>query len=265
MKVLYLIFFFAFIIITACETRPGSDAGSSGVDTLQYSYQTYSLQSKHLIDNEEKKDTTYFNAAYPRFEDQAIQGLVARNITSNNNPDSTYDSLEEEAEAFISNFDDFIEMDEYPRAWFTDIQAKVIQNTPNYLALCIDHSEYTGGAHGNYATLFFNYDLSRRDTLGLGEVIPTEHWETLDSIAEVIFREQENLSTSQDLSDAYFFEDNTFHLNTNFTLNSKGLLFLYNVYEIKPYAAGTTELLIPYPSIEQLMTEKGKKIRAELK
>lgn len=262
MKVLHLLLFLA-LSISACEM--GADTGSSGVDTLDYNYQTYTLKSKHIVDNEEKKDTTYFIATYPKFEDQQMQHLVSRHLTSNNNPDTTYNSLEEEGKAFISNFDEFIELDEYPRAWFMDFQAKVIANTPNYLALCVDQSEYTGGAHGNYAILFFNYDLSKRDTLGLAEVIPTEHWPTLDSIAEVIFRKQENLSADQDLSDAYFFEDNTFHLNTNFTLNSEGLLFLYNVYEIKPYAAGTTELLIPYQAIAQLMTEKGKKIRTELK
>jgi len=262
MKFIYF-FLFSCLAFTACNNTD-NQRESSSTDTLRYHYESYILPSKHIVDNEGEKDTTYFKAHYPIFENGEINTLVAKHFTANNNPDAHYSSIEEEATAFIENFDDFIKMDEYPRVWFTDLQAKVIQNTPNYLALSVETSDYTGGAHGNYATLFFNYDVVKKDTIGLDAIIPTTKEQALNRIAEKVFRKQEGLTVEQSLDESYFFEDSTFHLNSNFTLTPKGLLFLYNVYEIKPYAAGTTELLIPYEQLDSLMTPEAKLIRTQL-
>jgi hypothetical protein len=40
---------------------------------------------------------------------------------------------------------------------------------------------------------------------------------------------------------------------TNFSVTPIGIKFLYNQYEIKPYAAGITELFIPYAQIKSLL------------
>lgn len=264
MKFVYSFLLFC-LIFTACNNNADHTGSSSNADTLLYQYDTYLLQSKHVIDNEDKKDTTYFKAHYPIFEDEEINKLVARQFTANNNPDTQYNTIQEEAKAFIENFDDFIKMDEYPRSWFTDLKAKVLQNTSNYLAVSVETSDYTGGAHGNYATLFFNYDVVKKDTIGLETIIPVSKQQELTHIAEAIFRKQEGLTPEQPLDESYFFEDSIFHLNSNFTLTPKGLLFLYNVYEIKPYAAGTTELLIPYQQIDSFITDQGKLIYKQLK
>ena len=42
-------------------------------------------------------------------------------------------------------------------------------------------------------------------------------------------------------------------VNDNFTLTPKGLKFLYNVYEIKAYAFGVTELEIPYEDLKEIL------------
>jgi hypothetical protein len=36
-------------------------------------------------------------------------------------------------------------------------------------------------------------------------------------------------------------------------LTPVGIRFLYNQYEIKPYAAGQTDLVVPYTQIKQLL------------
>jgi len=264
MKLVY-IFLFSALTLSACNSADNQTGISSTLDTLPYRYESYAVHSKHVIDNEDRKDTTYFKAFYPIFEEVEINKLISRQLTANGNPDTQYNSVQEEAAAFIENFDDFIKKDEYPRAWHTELNAKVIQNTTDYLALSLDVSNYTGGAHGNYATLFFNYDAAKKDTIGLERIIPSSKQGELTNIAERIFRKQEGIDSGQALDESYFFEDNLFHLNTNFTLSQKGLLFLYNVYEIKPYAAGTTELLIPYEQIDSLMTDQSKLIRKQLK
>ncbi|GAA4792421.1 hypothetical protein GCM10023231_20680 [Olivibacter ginsenosidimutans] len=262
MKISRTILFFTIpIAFSACNSSDNQKRSDTSSDTLRYTYQNFYLASKHLVDNDGKKDTTYFKAIYPTFENQEINQVVTRHLIS----DTLHQSFEEEAKAFIQNFDDFINMDEYPRAWYSESRTKVIQNTPHYLALSTEINDYTGGAHGNYGTLFFNYEPTKKDTIGLADIVPLAKQDTLTAIAGRIFRKQEGLAPDQSLDDAYFFEDNTFHLNTNFTLTPKGLLFLYNVYEIKPYASGITELLIPYEQLDSIITPEAKLIRKQLK
>ena len=40
---------------------------------------------------------------------------------------------------------------------------------------------------------------------------------------------------------------------------------MYNIYEIKPYVSGHTELTIPYADLENMLTTKAKTIIAEIK
>nr|WP_307866763.1 RsiV family protein [Pedobacter sp. ASV19] len=75
----------------------------------------------------------------------------------------------------------------------------------------------------------------------------------LTATAEKIFRKNEKLTPKQSLADNYFFEKNTFSLPRNFTITGQGLKFLYNPYEIKPYAAGTTDLLVPFEQIKDIL------------
>ena len=74
----------------------------------------------------------------------------------------------------------------------------------------------------------------------------------LTYMASTIFRKQEGLSPTQSLEN-YFFENQKFSLNTNFLITKKGLLFYYNSYEIRSYAEGPMELLVPYTAISGLL------------
>jgi len=249
------------LLLLACNSAHHSENQSPIPDTLVYHYNTFLLQSKHVVENDGKKDTTYFKTVYPIFDVQAINEIITQEVIA----DTAHHTIEEEGKAFITSFDDFIKMDEYPRAWYSETHIRVIQNTPNYLALATEVSDYTGGAHGNYATLFFNYNPVDKDSIGLSQIIGSKQYLHLTGIAEEVFRKQEGLTPEQPLDDNYFFEENTFHLPANFTLTSNGILFLYNIYEIKPYVSGITKLLIPYEKIDSLLTPQAKQIIEEIK
>jgi hypothetical protein len=75
----------------------------------------------------------------------------------------------------------------------------------------------------------------------------------LTKVADSIFRKQENLTPTASLKNDYFFKGDQFSLNKNFLITPLGLKFLYNQYEIKPYAAGQTVLDIPYAQIKTLL------------
>ena len=74
----------------------------------------------------------------------------------------------------------------------------------------------------------------------------------MTKIGERIFRNDEKISSTASLTENYFFENGKFNLPENFYISNKGLVFLYNPYEIKPYVAGTTELVIPFANLKKI-------------
>ena len=55
----------------------------------------------------------------------------------------------------------------------------------------------------------------------------------------------------------FWFDDDKFSVNNNFSIGKDGLNFVYNNYEITAYAYGPTELFIPYKSIKKVIKPDG--------
>ena len=61
---------------------------------------------------------------------------------------------------------------------------------------------------------------------------------------------QHELPDTASLNENYYeFPDDKFQLNQNYGFRKDGIVFYYNNYEIAPYAAGPTEVVIPYESV----------------
>ncbi|HMG09958.1 MAG TPA: RsiV family protein, partial [Mucilaginibacter sp.] len=97
------------------------------------------------------------------------------------------------------------------------------------------------------------WDTKANKDIALNDLFETGYQDKLKGIAEAIFRKDEKLSDTASLANDYFFKDNKFALNDNFSITPTGFKFIYNQYEIKPYAAGITTLVIPYSQIKSLL------------
>lgn len=154
------------------------------------------------------------------------------------------------------NYDEFFASEkEFPRTWFKEINLKVAAQSAGLVSFEHNVTDYTGGAHGNYGTYFYNYSLSKKRAFKLSDLFTGQNIEKLNTVAENIFRRNEGLSKTASLDENYFFDDGRFRLNENFLITKNGLKFLYNPYEIKAYAAGTTELVIPYHDFDNLLKD----------
>ena len=245
-----------------CEfnaTNSQSDVADTKNDTLTYEYTDYIQFSDHLVKTEETTDTTFFSVSYPVFTDSAVNRFVNSALLGSDTA-----TAEKSATEFISEFDRFIASDPFPRVWVSESNARVSGITPSYLEIAINAYTYTGGAHGNYATVFEHYDLPTQQILALDRIVDTTYQNELTAVAERYFRQQENLSVDQSLEDRYFFDGGQFSLPQNFSLEQDSILFLYNIYEIKPYVNGQTELRVPYSDINRLLSNRAKQIIHEL-
>lgn len=246
-------------LAVACSSSPESKKVSAA-ELPSFEYKTFKVTSTKTVPVDNGVDTAYYLVTYPEFSDERINQYVQNNLVL----DSGQSSLEQMAKEFIREYDRFYDQAEYKRTWFQETRDSVNIQTKSYIGFSSFYYAYTGGAHGNYYTWYHNYNVNTHEALSLTDLIAEKDQEALTSIAEGIFRKQENLDPKTPLDSGYFFENAKFHLPDNFILQKQGILFLYTIYEIKPYVSGETKLLMPYSAIQTLLTPTAKDLIAEV-
>lgn len=115
--------------------------------------------------------------------------------------------------------------------------------------------EYTGGAHGNYATVNSVYSLENGNKLKIEDLITDlKNPDLINVIKDKLIKIEGRDANS------YFGLDEISLENNNFYLTSKGLVFTWGIYEIGPYAIGETRVLIPTEEIKPYLKDEYKTI-----
>lgn len=234
----------------------GAGSTTEPADTLTFTYDSVKVYSKTPVSRDANvTDTAKAVIVFPKFTDGTLNKLIEARVCKNTaNPDVTYNSYQEVANSFVKAFDEYMTYDEdHIQTWFLDVKVNVIRQSAGLVALKFTQVDYMGGAHPNSSFTYVNYDPASKAILTLDSVLKSNTFSKLQTIAEQIFRKNEGLTPDQSLANTHFFDKDTFHLNSNFTITKAGLEFLYNPYEIKPYAAGVTNLIIPYSAITDLI------------
>jgi hypothetical protein len=223
-------------------------------DSISYKYDSVKVYSKNPVSADARvTDTAKAVISYPVFTDNKLNDFVLKNILGSVDGEKTYNSYEEYTKGFIKDFDDFQKgSKDQIQTWFLSIQTKVIKQKPQYIGFFTIYSNYSGGAHANSSFNYRNYNPVTHQEITLDSLLIPGSSGKLQAIAERLFRKNEKLTPDQSLKNNYFFENDTFKLNNNFTITDEGLLFLYNPYEIKAFAFGITKLLIPYSELKDI-------------
>ncbi len=228
---------------------------SAHIDSLQYSYQKLEIASKPIITSTQDTVISTFVLHFPKFEKQEIDQLINQLLFEFLGKTSSNTSYEQIAQEFLNEANEMnTEQDAYPMAWYRKINLRVVPQISGTqtLSFSLDDESFTGGAHPNSNTYFFNFETNTLEAIQLSDFINPIMMARLNYIADTIFRKQEGLSADQALTD-YTFEDGRFKLNNNFLIQENGLKFWYNNYEIRPYAFGPLELIIPFKEINDLL------------
>jgi hypothetical protein len=244
--------------LLACQTEKKTGNGSdttalSSSSEISFVYDSVKVVSNHIVKNENTTDTTKAVLTYPVSIDTALNKFIEQKLMTFANEGEHFKTYQEFVDAFIKNYDNFIkENKDYSQTWFMDGKIDVVEKLPHYFSALITYVTYEGGAHPNSVFTYLNYDPINHKEIVLNDLINPDSMSKLTAVAEKIFRKNEKLSPTESLKDKYFFENDTFSLNQNFTITEKGLKFLYNPYEIKAYVYGTTELLIPFAELKDI-------------
>lgn len=259
----------AVLAFAACTQQPKSSIGKpetafdSTTDSIAYAIKTVVKESRNC-NSEGKTDTTcqIVKITYPDFSEseKVLNDSLTVWLSGGMNTQKTYSSTQATADGFLQDYEAYLkEQKELPAAmpWELLITTSVVKQQAGIIPIVVDYYSYTGGAHGNPATIYHNWDAKSHKEIALDDILNSNYADSLRNIAEGLFRKQEKLSPTASLKQGYFFENAKFSLNDNFLITSQGLQFLYNPYEIKSYAEGKTKLLLPYDAIKTLIKKDG--------
>ncbi len=178
-----------------------------------------------------------------------------------------YSLLENKKRSF---FDDYIkgskdakaaDIKETPSLYSYDASYDLLINfeTEKIISFAFAAYSYTGGAHGNYSTSYLSVDINTNKIIHLKDIMNTAGISKLQPLLEKAFRKQFQLKPDDSLTKGGLFE-NKLTPNNNFYITEKGIAFIYNPYEIGPYAMGEIELFISFKEIEKYLQPHFKKL-----
>lgn len=150
--------------------------------------------------------------------------------------------------------------DDASSEWTKEKSIHVSDKLGQYLTMEVYQDSYEGGAHPNSYTEYKVYDLISKKQAKASDIFNLSDTALL-RIGEHYFREQNKITNSNLAEEGYFifsdapnFEDSPdygkFRFNENFAITKDGIRFLYNAYEIAPYAVGTSNILLPFDIIQ---------------
>lgn len=254
------VLFSLLLLISACNQNQ-KKISEHNQDSFIHTEDTiaFTMHSFFKTSNECKKDTcdAYVAAKFPVFKSTELDNFVIKITTPAPFKENPTENIAIAADSFINEYLNFKkEFPDSPAGYHWDQTLTVTFQDQDIIALTHVNYAYTGGAHGMQSTLFYNIHKETYNKITLKDILNSNYEHSLTKIGEAIFRKNEGLNPTASL-DEYFFENQEFILNDNFLITLEGLKFLYNQYEIKAYVYGTTELLIPYTAIKDLIADNG--------
>jgi len=119
------------------------------------------------------------------------------------------------------------------------------------LSIMESYEEYTMGPHGSYVFNGITFDVKTGNTLTLSDLIQGDFDTFADfakdyMVADLLQREEYGFSPSEleDTISVYQLQE-----DLPWYLNGSGMVFIFNIYSIGPYAMGSMEVCIPYTQL----------------
>ncbi len=225
----------------------------------------------HFYDKEEYPYCElHLNFVYPSSGDAAMLDSIQRFFTSAFLGDDLMnlppkEAIEQFADEYVQEYrsmeSDFeeenLDNDIYKVQYMFTKEASttILFNQDGLLSVAFDSDDYTGGAHGFHGTGYTVMDVATCHILQEEEIFVDNYREALTKIiVDQLMKDNEVTEPSQ-LEDVGFFSVEDIAPNGNFYIDEKGIVYLYNQYEVAPYALGQISVRLSFEQIELLLRE----------
>lgn len=195
--------------------------------------------------------TSAVNAINDSLRLMALAGLEADPAWS---AEQAFDSVQTGLYALLREH--LIMAPEWTGGFFKEVKTNTLLNTSKLVSFEMSASGYTGGAHPSYSAVLSTYDLSTGKSVGLSNVV--NDTTALRPMLEKGFlaAKKENPSDTIKLSDLLFPEIKQLPVSANFCIVPEGVRFLYNPYEVAPWAVGPTDITLTWEQLGRLADRK---------
>lgn len=140
-----------------------------------------------------------------------------------------------------------------------DINTRTEDGKEGVVTYFINMYNFTGGAHGLTQLLTLNFDKATGRTITLEDVLVVGYKQKLNEMLQKALMEEADCKDINELHDKGYLFSMEMYPSNNFVLGKDGITFIYNPYEIAPYALGRIELTISYSTLEPIMKKNEDK------
>jgi len=163
------------------------------------------------------------------------------------------------AQQFTSDINEFFDPQEtenvesFQYSWLSSGEI-----TPNHRPGIITYSlyqeTYQGGAHGGHDVFCLNLDEKTGRRLTKSDIFwPETEPQLLEAILQKLVEDNGCLTSEELMEKTGITMLGEVYLGENFLLEKDGITFVYNTYEIAPYAAGTIFVFLPYDQLDNYL------------
>jgi len=258
-RIVYSTFVLFLIWMISCTDPTEQTEDSVHTDSLAYQIKTMARTWNQC--SPDSVNCTYIQFYYPVFKDlksplaDSIQALIAHSFDIKSGTEQKLDSAQK---GFICEFEESIKGEETSKIPWNLISSLSIAGQ-NASWICFKESSggYTGGAHDFGNSQYHILEKSTGKHLHLVIFFDSTGLKKLTRLGESAFCKVRGIGPGQSLEEAGFkFEDNRFFLPENFCFTKEGITFVFNSYEVGPYALGPTEFAIPANQLVNLMKKR---------
>jgi len=228
------------VIFFGCASGPRSEkitASDAGIIQDNYIYEltlfeTHKIKFEIHLENIDYSETT--------------ASLIKRLIYQGKNPDEYADYLEKQ---FVDDYtaDDIEILFNYESCLI--VNYAIDFHDDDFIIIHYNDYIYSGGAHGNYKTLYYIIDIASERILNISDLITP----VSDAVLTELIRKEYDFE--------YFLRDNIWQPDS-INISSNGISLLWNIYSITPYVAGLININLPNANL--YLTEKGMEILAKM-
>lgn len=132
-------------------------------------------------------------------------------------------------------------------SWSETIEGNFIEAVNNMQSYLLYSYGYTGGAHGIDSEKGFTFDLSHGKRITESNLFIPEYKSALSKLLS----EELQKAVQKDVYDMLFIK--TIEPNGNFIVDTEGITYIYERYEIGPYVSGIVRVSVPWDKLEHIL------------
>lgn len=259
----------AVIVLSGCNNA-GQNSGESDEkgNVLSITFDTLRVNKVFALDSIEKESPTLhidINLLVPRTTDQAVAENINNCITyaaygyENITPQIATDSIVKQiVHTYYEMRNDYLnEKSVNPgSAWFNAyyiLKSAAGKGRDNSFCYTVRSEVYEGGAHPYSIISAVNFDAASGKEIGLHDIFAEGCDSLLTERLTTRLAQQHDVASLQELKEIGFLTLNDMYVTNNFVMGEDSIYFIYNEYEIAPYALGSSCIGFNYNELKDIL------------